>query len=175
MDTRPALSVTISLTEARLGRPGSPGDLTPILPDGGRPVALELTVPGLPSRALAVRRYLHDLTAELPVPAAAAEWLGSELFANAVLHSRSGDPGGTVTVGVYEWPDRIRVRMVDDGPRPESVGGPHVRPLDLDEPGGLGLRAVSTEAARWGVDHPGDGRTGVWFDLDLPGPPRGGR
>ncbi|RKS07168.1 anti-sigma regulatory factor (Ser/Thr protein kinase) [Nocardiopsis sp. Huas11] len=175
MDTRPALSVTISLAEARLRRPGSSGDLEPVLPEGGRPMALELTVPGLPSQARAVRRYLHDLTAAQAVPGEQAVWLGSELFANAVLHSRSGDPGGKVTVGVYEWPDRIRVRIVDDGPRPESPGGPRVRPLDLDEPGGLGLRVVSTEAARWGVDHPADGRTGVWFDLDLPGPPRVGR
>ncbi|WP_304453071.1 ATP-binding protein [Nocardiopsis sp. YSL2] len=175
MDTRPALSVTISLSEAGPGLPESPGDLTPILPDGGRPLAPELTVPGLPSQARPVRRYLHDLTAGLPVAAAHAVWLGSELFANAVLHSRSGDPGGTVTVGVYEWPDRIRVRMVDDGPRAESPGGPHVRPLDLAEPGGLGLRVVSLKAARWGVDHPGDGCTGVWFDLDSTGRPRGGR
>jgi anti-sigma regulatory factor (Ser/Thr protein kinase) len=158
--------VTISLTEARLRRPGSTDHLAPVLPDGGRPVAPELSVPGLPSMAKAVRRYLHDLAGGLPVDPDLVVWLGSELFSNAVRHSASGDPDGTVAVGVFEWRDRIRVRVVDEGPRPGAFGGPHVRPLDLTEAGGLGLRVVSSEAARWGVDHRGDGRTGVWFDLD---------
>ncbi|WP_150238279.1 ATP-binding protein [Nocardiopsis quinghaiensis] len=124
-----------------------------------------LRVPGLPEQARALRDHLTAV-----VPRAVADTvltLASELFNNAVTHSRSGGEGGEVVVAVNRLSDRIQVKVVDQGPRDRNGSSPHLRQIDLGREGGLGLRLVDAEASRWGTFHDG-GRTTVWFELDLP-------
>ncbi|MFD6951043.1 serine/threonine protein kinase [Nocardiopsis sp. TSRI0078] len=124
-----------------------------------------MRVPGRPEQARTLRAHL---TAVVPHSVAdTALTLASELFNNAVTHTRSGDEGGEVVVAVNRLRGRIQVKVVDQGPRDRSGSSPHLRPLDPGREGGLGLRLVDAEASRWGTFHDGD-RTTVWFELDLP-------
>jgi anti-sigma regulatory factor (Ser/Thr protein kinase) len=91
--------------------------------------------------------------------------LASELSANAVVHSRSGLPGGVFTV-------RAEVRPGDYGwLEVEDQGGPWVE-KEPDEEHGRGLAMVAALAGEgnWTVD---DGSTPgtrvVWVWLDWPG------
>ncbi|PDP86024.1 ATP-binding protein [Glycomyces fuscus] len=136
-----------------------------------------LRVPGRPEQARVLRGRLG---AVLPGPLAdTALALASELFNNAVAHSRSGEAGGEVTVVVNRFPGRVQIKVIDQGPRDADVSSPHLRPVvpdgmvgtgGMDVTGGVGgwgLRMVDTEASRWGTLHDG-GRTTVWFELDRP-------
>jgi anti-sigma regulatory factor (Ser/Thr protein kinase) len=94
--------------------------------------------------------------------------LTAELFANAVRHSRSGQPGGEVVVAVSKTGTTTQVKVVDDGPL-EPGEGPRLRDVDVEagegEHGGFGLRLVAAMVTRWGVLYE-EGRTTVWFDID---------
>jgi anti-sigma regulatory factor (Ser/Thr protein kinase) len=69
-----------------------------------------------------------------------------ELFGNSVRHSRSGEPGGTVTVAVMAGGGVVRVEVADrSGP-----GVPRVRLAGGGAEDGRGLRLVAGLAARWG-------------------------
>jgi len=111
------------------------------------------------SEAQHVRADLAKVAAECP---AADELilLASELATNAVLHSRSGDPGRMFTVratlylGEYAW-----LEVVDQG-GPWIFDGP-------DDEHGRGLAIVASIAGdgNWGID--GDAACRVaWFRLD---------
>lgn len=91
--------------------------------------------------------------------------LAGELFTNAITHTRSGRPGGLVTVTVFRLPGRAQVKVTDEGPLDDAAATPCVRPRDPERVGGLGLRLVAMEADRWGVVHEGRGTT-VWFEID---------
>jgi hypothetical protein len=56
--------------------------------------------PGEPGRVAEARRWAAALLARAGADPGIAELLASELVTNALLHSRSGRPGGTVTVAV---------------------------------------------------------------------------
>ncbi|MEU8270923.1 ATP-binding protein [Sphaerisporangium sp. NPDC049002] len=88
-----------------------------------------------------------------------AELLTSELFTNAVQHSRSGDLG-TVTVMVQAG-DLVRIEVVDDG---SAVSSPRVMVPDAVSLGGRGLFLVQALSSRFGVrrDHVA---TAIWFEL----------
>jgi anti-sigma regulatory factor (Ser/Thr protein kinase) len=88
-----------------------------------------------------------------------AELCVTELFANAIAYTRSGLPGGAVTITIQAGADGFLIRVRDDGARTcpqlaaESVG--------LDEHG-HGLRLVDVLTDEWGSDGGPAGRT-VWF------------
>ena len=86
--------------------------------------------------------------------------LCSELVTNAVLHSESGQPGGTVTVVVLALPDAVRVEVVDNG----SVRNTPVVKAEVFEPDGHGLFLVEQLADNWGYTRDTVGTT-VWFRL----------
>jgi anti-sigma regulatory factor (Ser/Thr protein kinase) len=44
--------------------------------------------------------------------------LGSELVTNAVVHSASGLPSGTISIVVLQLTGAVRVEVIDPGPRP---------------------------------------------------------
>ena len=93
----------------------------------------------------------------------------SELVTNAIVHSRSGQPGGTVTVRAQIDSHRLRVEVCDQG-------GPwHTPRVSADEQNGRGLRIVSHLATRWGCE--GHSQTGwnVWFEIDAHPCSQGGR
>jgi ribosomal protein S27AE len=75
-----------------------------------------------------------------------AALLTSELVTNAVLHSASGLPGGTVTVSVRAENGSVRVDVIDQGQVPPRMAAP----------GGLGkgLAIVSQLADVFGADGP---------------------
>lgn len=86
--------------------------------------------------------------------------LCSELVTNAVLHSESGQPGGTVTVVVLGLPGAVRVEVVDNG----SARSTPVVKADVYEPHGHGLFLVEQLAESWGYTRDEVGTT-VWFRL----------
>lgn len=143
-----------------------PRERAPITVDeGAGRVGSAVIISGEAEQAAVLRRHLRLIASWPPQEADLLESLASELFNNAITHSRSGDPGGEVTVTVITFPGRVQVKVTDQGPRKEQDTTPHLRPLDLTEVGGLGLRMVAAQASRWGALHEG-GRTTVWFDLD---------
>ena len=112
-----------------------------------------VTCPGRPEEVGRVRsvlrRFLEDCPASLDVLLCA-----SELAANAVLHSDTGEAGGTFTVRAELIPGQyVGVEVEDDGgrwiergPSPSSGRGLNI------------LRALATD---WGVSSAARGRT-VW-------------
>lgn len=83
----------------------------------------------------------------------------SELVANATIHSRSRDPGGSLTVHVQLHGDHLRVEVCDQG-------GPWAEPAHEDGQTGRGLLIVDQLARTWG--RTGDKETGwvTWFELE---------
>lgn len=127
-------------------------------------------IPGTPEQAKVMRRHIRMIAGaqhrEMPI----IETLASELFNNAIKHTRSGDAGGEITVVVIKMPGRIQVKVLDQGPRPHEPSLPRVREPEFDADGGLlseggfGLRLVDGDATQWGVITD-PGRTTVWFEL----------
>lgn len=121
-----------------------------------------VTIPGKPEHVSATRAFItRTLTGIAGVDSDVATLLTSELVTNAIQHTNSGAPGGTVTVVVVGVRDSVLVEVVDDG----SADTPVVRcePHTAD---GHGLFLVQQLAARWGYlrDH---ARTTVWFHLPV--------
>jgi anti-sigma regulatory factor (Ser/Thr protein kinase) len=127
--------------------------------------ARRFVLAGLAGRPGAIDRVDRDVVALLV----------SELVTNAVLHSASGQPDGTLLVG-YQLarqaldPKRLRLRV-----EVRDLGGPgHPRRCQhgLESRGRRGLELVEALASRWGVGRHPRGRV-VWFELELE--PRVGR
>jgi anti-sigma regulatory factor (Ser/Thr protein kinase) len=124
-----------------------------------------MVVAGVPAEARMLRYRLGALSGLTGEKRHRLRLLAAELFANAITHTRSGRPGGLVTVAVFRLPGRAQVKVTDEGPLSDDTATPCVRPFDPEREGGLGLRLVAQEADRWGVVHEG-GRTTVWFEID---------
>jgi serine/threonine-protein kinase RsbW len=128
-------------------------------PRAARPPAIEATYPGTPDQISAVRASLRGLLDGCPI-ADEVILCGSELAANAVIHSRSRLPEGLFTVrteiyhGAYVW---IEV---------EDSGGLWVT-AKPDPTRGHGLDIVRVLASAWGVDGGDSGRV-VWVRIDWP-------
>jgi anti-sigma regulatory factor (Ser/Thr protein kinase) len=86
--------------------------------------------------------------------------LVSELFSNSVQHSRSADPGQTVTVTVTAGERIVRVEVADR----TGSATPELRRSGDDAEGGRGLGLVAAIAVRWGWQRRGR-RTVTWFEL----------
>ncbi|WP_283134198.1 ATP-binding protein [Rhizohabitans arisaemae] len=122
---------------------------------------------GVPHSAGSARAYARDLLADA-VPATTLHDVTlavSELVTNAVVHSDSGLPGGSVTV-VVTLGAAIRVEVTDAGcagHRPEIA-----RDVEPDATSGRGLRLVQALSARWGV-FPVDsaGPRTVWCEIPV--------
>jgi anti-sigma regulatory factor (Ser/Thr protein kinase) len=86
-----------------------------------------------------------------------------ELISNAVQHSRSGEPGGTIDVMVTPLGDRIRVEVRDAGP----VDGKTPELRAWHDETGRGLQMVAGYALDWGWVLLGLGLAGtvVWFEV----------
>ncbi|OKI13758.1 serine/threonine protein kinase [Nocardiopsis sp. TSRI0078] len=123
------------------------------------------TLAGVPEQAAVLRRRLASAASLPPRAAELVQELVSELFNNALTHSRSGCEGGEVAVTLHRLRGRVQVRVTDEGSRTSGAATPHLRPLDTSAEGGRGLRLVAAQASRWGTLHEDD-RTTVWFELD---------
>jgi anti-sigma regulatory factor (Ser/Thr protein kinase) len=133
-----------------------------------RPVLGSVTIPGKPSAVASARAFVTRVLATtegLPrVDSDAATLLTSELVTNAIRHTASGAPGGTVTVIVVGVPDGMLVEVVDNG----SASIPVVKG-DPFTPDGHGLFLVQQLAAQWGYLRDVAGTT-VWFHLSATAP-----
>jgi anti-sigma regulatory factor (Ser/Thr protein kinase) len=119
-----------------------------------------VTIPGIPEQVSGTRAFIAGVLDRLPgVDRDAATLLTSELVTNAIQHTGSGAPGGTVTVVVIAVPGGVLVEVVDDG----SAGNPVVKG-DLYAAEGQGLFLVQQLATQWGYLRDDSGTT-VWFHL----------
>jgi anti-sigma regulatory factor (Ser/Thr protein kinase) len=89
-----------------------------------------------------------------------ARLLVSELVTNAVQHTQSRRPGGTVTLVIIDLADGIRVEVSDQG---SCRSVPVVRG-DVLATDGRGLFLVQSLADEWGYLRDCSGTT-VWFRL----------
>jgi anti-sigma regulatory factor (Ser/Thr protein kinase) len=113
--------------------------------------------PGAPEQAGAARRFVADLLTGSPVRDDAVAVI-SELFANAVVHTDSGKPGGLVTVQVGRWRRGVRIAVTDQG----SASVPVIRPPTVSRApaeSGNGLFMVSRLARHLGWHDDASGRT----------------
>jgi serine/threonine-protein kinase RsbW len=122
------------------------------------------TYPGTPDRAGQIRAALRPVLAGCP-RAGDVLLVVSELAANAIVHSDSGQPGGTLTIHVrHRHGDHILAEVRDqgsgwDGDLARSACRPH------------GLYLVAALASACGTTAgPGRSRT-VWARLDDPAAP----
>ena len=104
------------------------------------------------------------------------------MIGNALAHSRSGQPGGTLAIAIdaSAQPDSVLIRVRDAG----GFDVPRRRSADADDEHGRGLQIVSALAAEWGSNQTRSGRV-TWCRLTpgqrqaaaLPEPaePRAGR
>jgi anti-sigma regulatory factor (Ser/Thr protein kinase) len=90
----------------------------------------------------------------------AATLLTSELVTNAIRHTASGGPAGTVTIVIVDVPDGALIEVIDNG---SSASTPVVR-SDLMTQHGHGLYLVQQLSAQWGFLREPGGTT-VWFHL----------
>lgn len=162
----PSNKVPLPLPSALPRRTVDPRDRVAILVDvDSGELGHSITVPGVAEQTAALRRQLSALALLPAAQTDILQGLVSELFTNAVRHTRSGLPGGRVAVTLHRLRGRVQVRVTDQGPRDDAAQTPHVREQDLDREGGFGLRLVALQADRWGTLSEG-GRTTVWFELD---------
>ncbi|MGI8333240.1 ATP-binding protein [Actinomadura scrupuli] len=114
--------------------------------------------PGNPDQAPKIRHFVACLLADFArlddiVNATA------ELVANAVRHTRSGQPGGQLTIEIRRWPGHCVTLAVTD------QGGPHVphlpEPTEEDSlaESGRGLMILGAITNSWGWTGDTRGRT----------------
>jgi anti-sigma regulatory factor (Ser/Thr protein kinase) len=84
----------------------------------------------------------------------------SELAANAVVHSRSRQPGGTFTVRARISPGEYALVEVEDN------GGPWTPPINYHDQH-HGLDIIEALASGWGIDGDHTTRT-IWARFDWP-------
>lgn len=114
-----------------------------------------------PGEAVQVRRSRRDVASLLDgCPAAdIVELCACEVITNAVLHSRSGLPGGHFTVDVtIVLAEHVQVRVTDDGGPWQAVP----RRDDDGELYGRGLDIVARLTTAMGISA-GAGTRTVWF------------
>jgi anti-sigma regulatory factor (Ser/Thr protein kinase) len=120
------------------------------------PLCATLTVPGQPRYVGRAREFVSIALGSGHPCADALTVIVSELVTNAVVHSRSGRDGGTVTVRLRPSPgpgdglggqrDRVRVEVTDDG----ADGLPALLPVGACDVGGRGF-IWSTRSPRPGT------------------------
>lgn len=114
---------------------------------------------GHPDQVAEARQYVSDLL-EGGAATNDAILCVSELAANAVAHSRSGQPGGWFTLrAAISDNGRLRVGISDQG-------GPWAPVQLTDGQHGRGLAIVRKLAHAWGVSADSDGGRTFWFEVD---------
>jgi anti-sigma regulatory factor (Ser/Thr protein kinase) len=130
-----------------------------LMPDLATPVPVRApmlrVLPGTPQSVGAARLIARQLLGDEHPATETAVLLLSELVTNSVMHSKSGEPGGSVTVALCSGPAGILIQVRDDGGPSE----PRVAPLTADgAEHGYGLLLVDVLAERWGTISSPEGR-----------------
>jgi anti-sigma regulatory factor (Ser/Thr protein kinase) len=112
-------------------------------------------LPGRPESVSTAREMAREVLGDAHPATETAMLLVSELVTNSVMHSRSGDPGGSVTVALCDGPAGILIQVCDGGgsSEPRLSASP-----DKDAEHGYGLLLVDVLADRWGTISSPDGR-----------------
>jgi anti-sigma regulatory factor (Ser/Thr protein kinase) len=126
----------------------------------------EVTLPGLPESVGQFRALVRELAAT-EYQAEAGSLCVSELVTNAILHTRSGLPGGTVTVsiGPADLPGELRISVCDNGPGRFRPWAPPLPDAPDVPEHGYGLGIVDVVAADWGVVPAAGGGSRIWCDI----------
>jgi serine/threonine-protein kinase RsbW len=122
------------------------------------------TFAGRPDQVRAARSWLAVLVESFP-GASDVVLACSELAANAIIHSRSGLPGGAFTVRACIDQDVIRIEVIDEGGQ-----WPGLHKLKDDEAedagqSGRGLTIVAAIAHSWGIAGDQQGRI-AWCEIE---------
>ncbi|MGO8727389.1 MAG: ATP-binding protein [Streptosporangiaceae bacterium] len=126
----------------------------------GSAIIGSLTIPGRAENVREARAFIAKALSQLPSIADEAVLLTSELVSNAVIHSNSRRPGGTIRLLVTQTGRGIRVEVTDDG---SELSAPSVKG-DVYASDGHGLHLVQTLADQWGYLRDETGTT-AWFSL----------
>lgn len=130
---------------------------------------------GVPASLAEVRVFVAAVVGDRP-GAAEVILVVSELAANAILHSLSGDPGGQFVVHLAIYRDRWQMRIDDGGgptvPRICSADGHGLFPFEESSCGcnpesGRGLALVAAMSRAWGVLGDEYSRA-VWAEILFP-------
>src|SRR5580692_13182614 len=119
-----------------------------------------LTIPGRPDQVAEARAFITKVLGEAEPATDVAVLLASETVTNAVLHSNSRRPGGTVTITALDTGGGVRIEVADEG---SEQSAPEVKGHGCVS-GGHGLFLVQTLADQWGYVRDDYGTT-VWFWL----------
>ncbi len=118
------------------------------------------TIPGREQSVPEARAFVDGVLGPGHPRGDVARLLVSELVTNAVQHTCSRLPGGTVTVVVIELAGSLRVEVIDEG---SARSVPVVRD-DTFATDGRGLFLVQSLADEWGYQQEAASTT-VWFRL----------
>ena len=125
--------------------------------------------PGKADQLIEVRRFTQAIVGDAP-GVDDVVLLASELAANAIRHSDSGEPDGMFTLHVAVFADRWQVRVDDlGGPTAPEI----LKPTAEDETG-WGLTMVEALASSWGVLGDAYARA-VWAEVGRTIPHRAAR
>ena len=120
------------------------------------------TFRGTPASVPEARRFVAELLTGCPAREVLMTCV-SELCANAIAHSDSGDGGVFIVEVDLPRPGVARIAVTDEGGPSLPVAGR----LDLMAEGGRGLAMVAACTARWGYADAYPGRT-VWAEACWP-------
>jgi anti-sigma regulatory factor (Ser/Thr protein kinase) len=126
----------------------------------GASLLASLTIRGRPEHVSDARSFVGKALGPENPAADVAVLLTSEIVTNAVVHSNSRRPGGSVTVLVIEISGGLRIEVADNG----SDRTTPVVKGDIYASDGHGLYLVQTLADQWGYVRDETGTT-VWFWL----------
>jgi anti-sigma regulatory factor (Ser/Thr protein kinase) len=125
---------------------------------------------GTPASVPDARRFVAELLVGCPARDVLMTCV-SELCANAITHTASGDGGAFIVSVAYPQDGVARVAVTDEG----SASVPAAGVPDLTAEGGRGLAVVAAYTSRWGWAEAYPGRT-VWAEACWPvGVPSPGR
>jgi serine/threonine-protein kinase RsbW len=148
---------------------GSVGPTQTLVPLGTRGPRVR-AFRGVPASVPLARRFVGELLAGCPARDVLMTCV-SELCANAIAHTSSGDGGAFIVSVSYPRDGVARVAVTDSG----GSSVPSVGDLDLAAEGGRGLAMVAACTSRWGWAEAYPGRT-VWAEACWPvGVPSPGR
>lgn len=117
---------------------------------------------GTPHAAGQARALVGDLLGGDHPSVDDAALIASELVSNAIAHSRSGEPGGILTIAVEmaPQPGDVRILVRDAG----GLEAPVLTPASPDSEHGRGLAIITALAAEWGSETNQAGRA-TWCRL----------
>jgi anti-sigma regulatory factor (Ser/Thr protein kinase) len=111
--------------------------------------------PGHPQQVAPARRWAAALAAAHGASPGDARLITSELVTNAIVHSRSSQRGGTLTVAITTEPGQITIHVHDLGTGNAGNALPAPRPVNISgaglAEGHRGLWIVTALGTEWGT------------------------